>query len=330
MESYYWNYHTYTWLSIEFPFDIALDASLWKSWYPCLYFKYLSSLRVFLKDCVSLLYILTADVLRIISSMYTVEGDFIIFKSYSKRAVLGVVRNVLPRLSSRGKSLSGKFSCSYWSLLLSDPAARRQSCEERDKIEQACAKSNFGYAMTHADGSGLTQAKKYSRVFKNHPYFLSLGVFQKYIHSWHFGYVRFSSAVWSCVGVSHNWWSNQRGSIFLAHDFNVDVSSSIVLAGYFHIKSSIKYVTFNELSKNWLSKRENWIETTARIKILFLITQKRPHLGLDNKSCCEWLSVSRFQILFTMFNDTKFVNNILCVFLMNLTFFSFYTIMLRA
>lgn len=49
----------------------------------------------------SLLYILTADVLRIISSMYTVEGDFIAFKSYSKRAVLGVVRNALPRLSSR-------------------------------------------------------------------------------------------------------------------------------------------------------------------------------------------------------------------------------------
>ena len=124
----------------------------------------------------SLLYVLTADVLRDISSMYIVEGDFIIFKSYSKRAVLGVVRNDLPRLSSRGKSLSGKFSCSYWSLLLSDPAARRQSCEKRDKTEHACAKTNFGYAMTHG-GSGLTLVKKYSRVLQNHLYFLSLGVF---------------------------------------------------------------------------------------------------------------------------------------------------------
>ena len=51
----------------------------------------------------SLLYILTADVLRIISSMYIVEGDFIITKSYSKRAFMGVVRDDLPRLSSTGK-----------------------------------------------------------------------------------------------------------------------------------------------------------------------------------------------------------------------------------
>lgn len=57
----------------------------------------------------SLLYILTADVLRIIFSMYIVAGDFIITKSYSKRAFLGVVRDDLPRLSSRGKSLSGNF-----------------------------------------------------------------------------------------------------------------------------------------------------------------------------------------------------------------------------
>ena len=49
----------------------------------------------------SLLYIFTADVLRITSSIYIVEADFIITKSYSKRAVLGVVRDVLPCLNPR-------------------------------------------------------------------------------------------------------------------------------------------------------------------------------------------------------------------------------------
>ena len=51
-----------------------------------------------------LLYILMADVPRIISCMYIVEADFIITKSYSKRTVLGIVSGALPRLSSRGKS----------------------------------------------------------------------------------------------------------------------------------------------------------------------------------------------------------------------------------
>lgn len=57
---------------------------------------------------------------------------------------------------------------------------------------------------------------------------------------------------------------------FLGYNFSVDFFSPLVLAGYFHFKSSIRYITFNELSKNGLSKRENWFETTTKIKILFL------------------------------------------------------------
>lgn len=60
----------------------------------------------------------------------------------------------------------------------------------------------------------------------------------------------------------------------MGHDFNVilfvvDVLRFLVLAGYFHHKKSIKYVSFNELSKNGLIKQENWFETTRELKFCF-------------------------------------------------------------
>lgn len=172
------NCYTYpiSWLNIDFPFDITLDASLLKSWYPCLYFKYLLSLRVFLKDCMSLLYILTADVLRIISSMYIVEADFITTKSYSKRAVLGVVSDSLPRLSSKGKSWRGWFSCSDCFLI------RQQECnhaskEKKNRASLVLKSLDFRlwHCMTHSGPAWLSSRSILLSWY--HPYFLGFGSF---------------------------------------------------------------------------------------------------------------------------------------------------------
>ena len=147
----------------------------------------------------------------------------------------------------------------------------------------------------------------------NHPYFLSSGDFLSIFN--------FDSSVTCDFQVQYGvvWALLTKITATLAHflwgnDFKLDVFNSLILTGYSLFKNSIKYITFNELSRNGLSKQENWFETIKKLKFRFL-SHKCPHLGLKTKATVN------FHNLFTSFNDTEFVNNILHVFLMKLAFF---------